>query len=208
MARDKTKQAEYKKRYDAAHKAELAKYRKRYYAGHKAEFAKYRATHYVNRAEYDKRYRAKNLPAVSYSQAERRAKVKGLEFDLPGPLPIPAVCPFTGFTFSVNPSTRQHVGPRRPSLDRIDPKAGYTVGNTRVIGNWANTAKGQLSDAEFTGFCAAVTARALAKSSLSSAIDFVRAIVHSPALDLAPLRLRHALLTRSPYHEAEIAASA
>lgn len=43
--------------------------------------------------------------------------------------------------------------PYSPSVDRIDPKTGYTNENTRVVIWWYNMAKGELSDAEMKQFC-------------------------------------------------------
>jgi len=70
--------------------------------------------------------------------AKRRAKKKGLEFnlsflDMPK---IPEYCPILGIQIKAN----YKAGPTdsSPSVDRIDNNKGYIVGNIRVISNRAN----------------------------------------------------------------------
>ena len=39
---------------------------------------------------------------------------------------------------------RHSVSPRGPSIDRIDPRKGYTPDNCRVVASWVNTSKNNL----------------------------------------------------------------
>jgi hypothetical protein len=82
----------------------------------------------------DKKYRV-------WCCAKKRAKQKGTEFsltvfDIPE---IPKICPVLGIKIVES----KKYGPidSSPSLDRIDPKKGYVVGNVRIICNRANRIK-------------------------------------------------------------------
>lgn len=59
-------------------------------------------------------------------------------------------CPYTGLTFSP-PGTKVNGAPcpRSPSLDRIDPKKGYTPSNTQVVSYFANVAKNAWPEEQF-----------------------------------------------------------
>lgn len=76
-------------------------------------------------------------------RAKRRAKVKGVPFDLCTkqllPL-VPDVCPVFGtpFTFIGNVSGGSDTS---PSIDRIDPKKGYVIENIAIISVKANAIK-------------------------------------------------------------------
>lgn len=76
------------------------------------------------------------------------------------------VCPITGALFDLkinkNREGRRSFTPYAPSLDKIDPKQGYTNENTRVVIFQYNVMKGELSDAELVELCKIVVARAAA----------------------------------------------
>lgn len=71
--------------------------------------------------------------------ARRRAKERGIEFDLePDDLLIPAFCPVLGIPLKPCPHT---AGDSSPTLDRLDPHRGYVKGNVIVVSNKANRIK-------------------------------------------------------------------
>lgn len=72
-------------------------------------------------------------------RAKTRAKAKGLEFGITVEWAIEQMkasdyrCPLTDIPFSVSESRASFARPHAPSLDRIDPKRGYTTDNVRVV---------------------------------------------------------------------------
>jgi hypothetical protein len=73
------------------------------------------------------------------SDARKRAKAKGLEYNLcKDDLVIPEVCPVLGILLQVGDGRRQA---NSPSLDRVDNSKGYIKGNIRVISSRANALK-------------------------------------------------------------------
>lgn len=52
-------------------------------------------------------------------------------------------CEMTGLAFSMNPTGMVRVDPFSPSLDRLDPRRGYTPKNVRVVVAAFNFAKGE-----------------------------------------------------------------
>jgi len=82
----------------------------------------------------DKRYRV-------WCNVKKRAKQQGVEFNLEvEDIPeIPKICPVLGIKImeNINPSPLDS----SPSLDRINPNAGYIKGNIRFISNRANRIK-------------------------------------------------------------------
>lgn len=75
-----------------------------------------------------------------YQAALKRAKQKGLEFNLDlGDIRIPTVCPYLGVRLQVN--SGHGMNPNSPTLDRIDPTKGYIKGNVEVISWRANRLK-------------------------------------------------------------------
>ncbi len=78
--------------------------------------------------------------------AKRRAKAKGLKFSLTlnwvkARLET-RVCEATGWMFMLQPSRGHH--PFGPSIDRIDPRKGYTPENCRLVLLAVNTLKSTL----------------------------------------------------------------
>lgn len=76
-----------------------------------------------------------------WCNAHKRAKQKGIIFnlsiqDMP---PIPKYCPILGIKIKEN--NKSAPLDSSPSLDRINPKLGYIIGNVRIICNRANRIK-------------------------------------------------------------------
>ncbi len=75
-----------------------------------------------------------------YERASKRAKEKGLEFDItPYDIIIPECCPVLGLRLNISPNI--HNLDCSPSLDRIDNNRGYIKGNVIVVSFKANTIK-------------------------------------------------------------------
>lgn len=86
----------------------------------------------------------KNIPleVKLYHAAKRRAKRKGLDFNIEvSDIIIPNKCPVLGV--ELKPKT-EHA----PSLDRIDPTKGYIKGNVQVISKKVNALKKNLTFSE------------------------------------------------------------
>jgi hypothetical protein len=56
------------------------------------------------------------------------------------------VCEVTGIPFDINNKTEYRVNPFYPSIDKINPKNGYTIDNCRLVCYIYNIAKGEFSD--------------------------------------------------------------
>lgn len=68
------------------------------------------------------------------------------------------ICPYTGW-FMANPATcgvPRLTHPRRASVDRINPAAGYVPGNIQFVAYIANIAKHRFSSDDLIDFCKAV----------------------------------------------------
>ena len=87
--------------------------------------------------ELVERGKRKDHPAQRmFHSAAERARKKGIEFDLDlWKLEVPQVCPVLGI-----PLDRRDIQ-HAPSLDRVDPKRGYTHDNVRIISFRANSIK-------------------------------------------------------------------
>lgn len=72
-------------------------------------------------------------------------------------------CPATGIRFDLTHNHQRILGrtrnPYAPSLDRIDPRCGYTPENTRVVIWQYNAMKGEISDEELLLLCHAIVQR-------------------------------------------------
>jgi len=92
--------------------------------------------------DYMRRRRLELPTQPLVERARKRAATRGLEFSISREdIIVPATCPVLGI--------RLTIGGKRsassPSLDRIDPAAGYVPGNIRVISDRANRLKGARS---------------------------------------------------------------
>lgn len=98
------------------------------------------------RREHSKKFRRENPEARLLAGAKNRAKAFGLDFDISiEDIVIPEVCPIMKVPFKQG--TRF-----APSLDKIDPSAGYTKGNVWVISRIANAMKQDASKEELEAF--------------------------------------------------------
>lgn len=76
---------------------------------------------------------------VMWSSARKRAKQKGLEFNIElSDIVIPEYCPVLGMKLSRKNSKQKD---NSPSLDRIDNTKGYVKGNVIVVSYKANRLK-------------------------------------------------------------------
>jgi hypothetical protein len=78
--------------------------------------------------------------------ARTRAKREGVPFDLDvEDITIPEHCPILGLRIGVQLGGGRGGRNCSPSLDRLDPAAGYVRGNVTVVSLKANRLKNQLS---------------------------------------------------------------
>jgi hypothetical protein len=91
--------------------------------------------------EYDTRRRLEDPVGSLLRGAKKRAKIKGIEFDISkedlGLFPV--VCPVLGVELQYSQIGRQQ--PNSASLDRFDNSKGYIKGNVRIISLRANELK-------------------------------------------------------------------
>lgn len=88
------------------------------------------------------------ISAELFANTKRRAKNKGMEFDISLDYinsmfdESKGKCTLTGIPFNVyrNIGTQYRTRPWVPSIDRIDCKRGYVQGNVRLVVNAANVA--------------------------------------------------------------------
>lgn len=94
-----------------------------------------------------KRWRKKNMECILVHSARRRAKAKGLDFELTTEnCPrVPELCPILGIKLEVRPDGLKGPWDGSPTLDRIDPTKGYTLDNVRVISFKANRMKSDMT---------------------------------------------------------------
>lgn len=95
--------------------------------------------------EYLGRRRLEQPAKELWSRARKRAQKRGVPFSIqPDGIVVPKQCPVIGIPLVVGGGR----SPNSPSLDRIDPLNGYVAGNVRVICDYANRLKSNLSPAE------------------------------------------------------------
>lgn len=113
--------------------------------------------HRENRAEklaYKAKYRAsvKGRALQLRDNAKVRAERLGVPFDLTREWlegKLAGSCELTGRCFDLSiPPAGVRANPNAPSLDRLDSRGGYVVGNVRVVTVHANVARNEFSDAE------------------------------------------------------------
>ena len=94
----------------------------------------------------EKARKIKNKNKILLSNAKRRSKNKGIDFNITlEDIVIPEVCPVLGIPIYLDaPKNSTHC----PSLDRVDNTKGYVKGNVCVISIKANSLKsnGTISD--------------------------------------------------------------
>jgi hypothetical protein len=86
-----------------------------------------------------------------------RAKKQNLQFDLDIAWILSNLdkCPKMGVDFQIENRGKSYKDrkPYTPSVDKIDPKLGYTKENCQVVTWWYNVAKQTFSDDELLEFC-------------------------------------------------------
>jgi hypothetical protein len=116
-----------KQHYAENHERELER-RKQYYATNRKKISKQR-----------KRRKTENPEQYLWEAAKRRAKKRGLEFNIEvSDIVIPEVCQVLGLKLEQGNGKSTASS---PSLDRIDSSKGYVKGNVRVISHRANLLK-------------------------------------------------------------------
>ena len=114
-----------------------------YYQENKEKISLMQKTWRENNADYRKLKRIEKRredprKTILYS-AKHRAMIKDLAFDLVlEDIIIPETCPVLGIPLELYHDTQMRSS---PSLDRINPRLGYTKGNIQVISWLANTMK-------------------------------------------------------------------
>jgi len=111
----------------------------------KDQWNEYHRNYYANSLDKDKKkqqrknHRREDTLAVLISGAKRRAKKRGMEFNITKEdLHMPSVCPILGIPLSVGENGHHHGS---PSIDRIDSTKGYVKGNVHIISWRANALK-------------------------------------------------------------------
>lgn len=105
-----------------------------------------REEHRAWEREYSKRDRQARPEYYLWKSAKKRARDKGLDFDLEvSDIIIPNFCPYLGIEIR-HETGKGSRNPYSPSLDRIDSSKGYIKGNIIVCSWRANFLK---SDATF-----------------------------------------------------------
>jgi hypothetical protein len=90
--------------------------------------------------------RKSHLPARLVLDAKKRAKERGLPFDLvTGDIVVPERCPILGLLLVVGEG---RCNANSPTLDRVRPELGYVRGNVIVISHRANTIKSDATPEE------------------------------------------------------------
>ncbi len=92
-------------------------------------------------------WRLRNPKYMLRVSAERRARAKGIEFDLCiDDIPdIPDRCPIAGIPLFPRDDGRRGPCDNSPSLDRVDPRRGYVKDNVRVISHRGNRWKSEMT---------------------------------------------------------------
>lgn len=107
---------------------------------HRLDGETYRLKNKKHTLSYQKKYRAKNYVKILFDSIKRRAKVRGIAFDLSlGDIVIPVHCPVLGIPIVIHTGVGRQ--PYLPSVDRIDNTKGYTKDNIIVVSWRANDLK-------------------------------------------------------------------
>ena len=130
--KDREKQREHGRKYYGANKEKKREYGRKYYEANKEK-----------RREYGRKYRKANVEMGMWHSSKKRAKKRGLPFDLTiDDLEVPEKCPILGLELKAGSDSSQGIS---PTLDRIVPELGYVKGNIRVISHRANRLKSDAS---------------------------------------------------------------
>ena len=117
----------------------------------------------VRDPERDRRYNRENPNYMLWRNAKRRALAKNIYFDLNKEhIVIPMICPILKIPMFSSVGLRGG-GPASPTIDRIDPRKGYTKDNIHVICKRANTIKSNATPEELKLICDWITTYWLSK---------------------------------------------
>jgi FMN phosphatase YigB (HAD superfamily) len=110
-------------------------YQKTYYQKNKEYYQNLNKEFFDNNPEYHKKWNRRKPENRLLMSARKRAKEKGLEFNLEiTDIVIPSICPVLKVPMVIGTNTA-------PSIDRIDSGKGYVKGNIKIISKRANTIK-------------------------------------------------------------------
>lgn len=137
----------------------MARDRKEYYKEWRKKNVEKTKTYLKNKypeyAQHSANYRLKHPARVLCSMAKRRAKNKGLEYNIEEKdIDIPILCPILGIPIVKTYTKGKNTGPtpNSPSLDRVDNNKGYIKGNVKVISHKANSMKRNATREELIKF--------------------------------------------------------
>lgn len=114
---------------------------------------------------YARQYRASNRAFYLVGVIRNRCQKKGIEFSL-DIVAIQArmdlgLCEMTGYPLDLTPLTTKHERrPNTPSIDRINPKLGYTMDNVRIVCFAVNMAMSDWGETAFLPIARAWVAKA------------------------------------------------
>ena len=109
--------------------------------------AKKRSQHPEHYRRMERRWREKNRNYWLWYAARTRAKIKGIPFTLKrGDVNIPKFCPVLRVPLISKSNGKHFRNANSPTLDRINPKLGYTKRNVAVICWRANRIKQDETD--------------------------------------------------------------
>ena len=95
---------------------------------------------------YKRAHHRERPESVLLQNARQRARKGSFPCDLTlADIHVPERCPILGIPIQVGSG---RASPNSPSLDRIDPSGGYTVGNVMVVSHRANTIKSDATPEE------------------------------------------------------------
>ena len=107
--------------------------------------------------ERDRRFNKNNPNYLLWRNAKRRSLAKNIYFDLEKEdIEIPMICPVLKIPMFSSVGNRGG-GPASPTIDRIDPRKGYTKDNIQVICKRANTIKSNATPEELKLICEWIT---------------------------------------------------
>lgn len=141
---------EYQKKYTEENKNKVNARKKKYYEDNREKVTEYRRKWQEENREAIKGYRKDNSEAYILYNIKRRAKNKGVPFDITvEDILNPGVCPALGINMKRGSHTHSYSS---PSVDRIIPELGYVKGNIQVISKKANTMKSDATPEELRMF--------------------------------------------------------
>lgn len=102
-------------------------------------------------------YRNKDISEKLYTQARKRARIKGITFNIiKDDIKVPNYCPY--LNVKLEPGTKGDYE-NTHSIDRINNNLGYIPGNIEVISKKANSMKNSATPVELVGFAKEILRR-------------------------------------------------